>query len=245
LRAIGAPEGKFHRPQALVTVTKASMPLYKEIIDEYKDIGAGGIFLRFLQPIGIAEKSMRHLGYTAQEYVDFYGKALNYIIEINKNGTLFYENSTAIFLSKILTGRDPKFLDIRSPCGAGIGQITYNYNGAVYTCDEGRMLSVLGEESFRISSSVDQLSFDRLGESPVVKSCCTASCQDVMPGCSECAYKPYCGTCPVINHKLEGHIYKKSAYLCGIRIGVLDTIFERLKNPESRDILYKWVGMEK
>jgi len=66
-----------------------------------------------------------------------------------------------------------------------------------------------------------------------------------MPGCSECAYKPYCGTCPVINHKLEGHIYRKSAYLCGIRVGTLDIIFEHLKNPVSRDIFYRWIGKAK
>jgi radical SAM protein with 4Fe4S-binding SPASM domain len=245
LQAIGAPEGQYQKPQALVTITKGSLPLYKEIVDEYKNIGAGGIFLRFIHPLGTAEKSMKHLGYTAQEYIDFYRKALDYIIEINKKGTPFMENSAAILLSKILTGHDPKFLDLRSPCGAGIGQVVYHYNGAVYTCDEGRMLSALGDESFRISSSVDQFSFDQLGESPVVMSCCTASCQEVMPGCSQCAYQPYCGTCPVINHKLEGHIYKKSAYLCAIRLGVLDIIFDYLKNPHLRDILLTWVRSEK
>ena len=245
LQEIGAPEGKFQRPQALVTITKKSLSLYKEIIDEYRNIGAAGVFLRFIHPMGAAEKSVRHLVYTAEEYVDFYRKSLDYILEINKNGAPFYESSARVLLSKILTGRDPNFMDLRSPCGAGIGQISYNYDGAVYTCDEGRMLSALGDESFRISSSVDQFTFDQLGESPVVKSCCTASCQDVMPGCSECAYKPYCGTCPVINHKLEGHIYRKSAYLCGIRVGTLDAVFEQLKNPMSRDILYTWIGKEK
>jgi len=241
LQAMGASEGKFQRPQALVTITKKSFPFYKEIIDEYQSIGAGGVFLRFINPLGAAEKSLRHLGYTAQEYVDFYRKALDYIIEINNKGTLFYEQTAVILLSKILTGSDPNFLDIRSPCGAGIGQITYNYNGAVYTCDEARMLAALGDESFRVAASVDQFSFDRLTESPVVKSCCAASCQDVVPGCSECAYKPYCGTCPVINYKLEGHIDRKSAYLCGIRLGVFDIIFKHLKNPESRDIFYTWI----
>ena len=245
LREIGAEEGQFQRPQALITITKASLPLYKEIIDEYKDIGAGGVFLRFVHPIGAAEKSMRHIGYTAEEYVDFYRKALDYIIEINKNGTHFYEVMARILLLKILTGQDPNYMDIRSPCGAGIGQIIYHYNGAVYTCDEGRMLAAGGDESFKISSNVDQFTFDQLGKSSVVKSCCAASCQDVMPGCSECAYKPYCGTCPVINHKLEGHIYRKSAYLCGIRAGTLDIIFKHLKNPVSRDIFYRWVGKAK
>ena len=245
LQEIGASEGKFQKPQALITITKASLPLYKEIIDEYRDLGAGGVFLRFIHPIGAAEKSKRHVGYTAEEYLDFYRKALAYILEINKNGTPFYEQTAAIMLSKILTGRDPNYMDLRSPCGAGIGVVAYNYTGAVYTCDEGRMLSAIGDESFRISPSVDRFSFDQLGNSPVVKSCCEASCQDVVPGCSECAYKPYCGTAPVINHKLEGHIDRKSAYLCGIRMGTFDVIFEYLKDPQTRDIFYRWIGKRK
>jgi len=245
LQEIGAPEGRFQKPQALITITKESLPLYKEIIDEYRNMGAGGVFLRFVQPIGAAEKSMRHVGYTAQEYLDFYNKSLDYILEINKNGIPFYENAACILLSKILTGYDPNFMDIRSPCGAGIGQVAYNYNGAVYTCDEGRMLSAIGDESFRISRCVDEFSFDQLGNNPVVKACCSASCQDVVPGCSECAYKPYCGTNPVINHKLEGSIYKKSAYLCAIRLGMFDIIFRHLKDPEDRDIFYQWIGRDK
>jgi len=42
---------------------------------------------------------------------------------------------------KILTENDPNFLDSRSPCGACIGQVAYNYDGKVYTCDEGRMFA--------------------------------------------------------------------------------------------------------
>ena len=97
-----------------------------------------------------------------------------------KRGLPFYENTACILLSKILTGHDPNFLDIRSPSAEGIGQVAYNYDGAVYTCDEGRMLAAIGDESFKIASSVDGFSFDDLGNNPVVKSCCIASCQDAV-----------------------------------------------------------------
>ena len=244
LQEIGAPEGKFQRPQSLITITKESLPLYKEIIDEYKALGAGGVFLRFVNPLGNAQRSMRQIGYTAEEYLDFYRKSLDYILEINKKGTRFFEYSAQVFLMKIFNSRDPNYLDIRSPSGAGIGVVAYNYNGAVYTCDEGRMLAAMGDESFRISPTIDGFSFDELGKSPVVKACCNASCLDVVPGCSECAYKPYCGISPVINYKLEGHIYRKSGYLCAIRMGILDLIFDYLKDPVVRDIFYRWIGKE-
>ena len=47
---------------------------------------------------------------------------------------------------------DPNYLDIRSPCGAGIGQIAYSYDGKIYTCDEGRMLGGMGDDIFCIGN---------------------------------------------------------------------------------------------
>ncbi len=46
----------------------------------------------------------------------------DYMIDLNKRGVEILERFAAIFLTKILGGEDPNFLDIRSPCGAGTGQ---------------------------------------------------------------------------------------------------------------------------
>ncbi len=80
--------------------------------------------------------------------MEFYEKAFDYILEINKSGTFFKEGYASIFLTKILTETDPNFLDSRSPCGACIGQLAYNYDGKVYTCDEGRMFARMGDDIF-------------------------------------------------------------------------------------------------
>ena len=40
------------------------------------------------------------------------------MIELNKQGVEILERYAAIFLTKILSGDDPNFLDIRSPGGA-------------------------------------------------------------------------------------------------------------------------------
>jgi hypothetical protein len=66
---------------------------------------------------------------------------MDYILELNKKGINFREMLSGIYLSKILTDRDPNYLDERSPCGACIGQVAYNYDGKIYSCDEGRMLA--------------------------------------------------------------------------------------------------------
>lgn len=43
-------------------------------------------------------------------------------------------------------------MELRSPCGATMGQISYYYNGDIYTCDEGRMISEAGKRGFRKDS---------------------------------------------------------------------------------------------
>jgi hypothetical protein len=44
-------------------------------------------------------------------------------------------------LKKMLTTSDPNYVDTRSPCGAVIGQVAYNFDGKIYSCDEGRMMA--------------------------------------------------------------------------------------------------------
>jgi hypothetical protein len=57
----------------------------------------------------------KELAYESDEWIDFYKKSLDYIIEINKSGTFFMESITRVYLAKIFNPRDPAFMDIRSP----------------------------------------------------------------------------------------------------------------------------------
>ncbi len=54
-----------------------------------------------------------------------------------------------MILDKVLNAHDPGYLDMRCPCGASIGQIAYNHNGDLYTCDEGRMIGWTGDDIFK------------------------------------------------------------------------------------------------
>ena len=51
---------------------------------------------------------------------------------------------------KMLTADDPNFVDILSPCGAGTGQVAYSHDGRIFTCDEARMVSAMGDDMFAI-----------------------------------------------------------------------------------------------
>ena len=46
-------------------------------------------------------------------------------------------------------------MELRSPCGAGVGQMGYNFDGKVYTCDEGRMIGRMGDPIFEIGDVND------------------------------------------------------------------------------------------
>lgn len=228
---------------AIETTTRYSFKYWKELIDEYRNLGLHNIFLRPLTPLGFANADWEKIGYTADEFVQFYKKALNYIIDVNRSGYYLSEGHAATFLQKILNGQGQNYMELRSPCGAAVGQMAYYYDGNVYTCDEGRMLAEMGDCAFQIGTVDD--TYDSLMNGNVCKACCVASTLESTPTCSDCVYQPYCGTCPVLNYALDGDVFSKipNNYKCQTYRGMLDCIFELLEenNLAVLDILYSWI----
>lgn len=227
---------------ALTTVTKSSLSCPESIIDEFVSLGLEEIHLRPVAPFGLNKSAWSRVAFSAEDFIDFYRRALDYIVELNIKGKKIRERTAAIFLTKILFNNDPNYLDIRSPCGAGIGQLAYNFNGNVYSCDEGRMLSVIGDKSFLLGN-IKKNSYEQIIDNEVVKTMCIASCLDGLPVCSECVYKPYCGVCPIYNYVVEGNIFSQmfNNERCKIYQGILDYIFKGLENKKNKEIFLKWV----
>ncbi len=231
-----------YKVNALTTVSKVSLSFSKEIVDEFISLGFEGIHLRPVNPFGINKNCWQNLNFSAEDFLAFYRKALNYIIELNLNGIKFYERSARIFLQKILDETDPNFLDFRSPCGAGIGQLAYNFNGDVYTCDEGRMLSVNNDESFKVGNVFDNQHSDFINNE-TTKTLCMASCLSNISSCNDCVYNPYCGVCPIYNYATDNTIFSQMANneRCSMSKGILDFIFEKLKDEKSKGVLLQWL----
>lgn len=229
-------------PGALTTITRYTLPHHKELVDEYVALGLHNIYIRNLNPFGFAKKTWEQIGYSGEEFIDFYKKSMEYIIGLNLKGKKIREQLAVTFLTKMLTDRDPNHMDYRSPCGAGIGQVAYNYNGDVYTCDEGRMFGRVGDDSFKMGN-VRENSFQELMESDVVKSMCLASCLDAIPGCNECAYKPYCGVCPVYNYSEQGTIFGQMPTngRCKINMAIFDYLFEKMQDERVKKVFEEWV----
>jgi len=228
-----------YQPGALTTINRFSFPYWKKIIDEYVKLGLDTIALRPLSSLGMAEKNWKNIGYSPNDFLKFYKKSLNYIFYLNlKKKLRFREMMATNMASKILTEQDANYFELRSPCGATIGQVLYNYDGTIYTCDEGRML---GEETFKIGN-VRHSKYEELINHPNTKSICLASCLDNL-FCTHCVYKPYCGTCPIINYKESGNIFAQmpNSSRCQIQKGILDFLFQKIKeNDKIKIILKRW-----
>jgi His-Xaa-Ser system radical SAM maturase HxsB len=225
------------QPGAITTISRRSLGYPYEIVDEYKKWGFENVFLRPINSFGVAKNVWDRIGYSPEEYIEFYKKAVSYIIKLNKKGEFFRELYASNMLVKILTDSDPNYTELRSPCGAGIGQLLYNYDGKIYTCDEGRMIE--GDE-FMIGD-VRSDSYKKVIESPKIKSVCVASCMENLT-CDLCVFKPYCGVCPIHNYVNTGGIFASSANSdrCKINKAILEFLFEELRNPETKKIFMKW-----
>jgi len=228
---------------ALTTISKFSLKYPKEIIEEYIKWGFIGIHLRPLSSLGLSGgKAKEIVGYSPEEFMKFWKKAMDYIIEINLRGKVFFERGSSIMLQKILTDENPGFLDLRSPCGAAIGQLLYNYNGKVYTCDEGRMVK---DDTFLLGD-INKDSYSKIISNPKVKTMVTASTLDNL-SCDSCVYKPYCGVCPVLSYTLYGNLFPQviNTYQCKIYKGMLEYLFKKLQKEKVREIFLKWLKWSK
>jgi His-Xaa-Ser system radical SAM maturase HxsB len=241
-RAMGLDPTLYH-VEALLTTTRDTLARWKEVVDTYVELGCRSLFLRPVDPFGWAERTAARVEYPRHEYLAFYRQAVDYMISLNRQGTEILERYAAIFLTKILTGEDPNFLDIRSPGGAGIGQLAYNYDGRIFTCDEGRMLHEMGDDSFLLGD-VRSSSYRQIVGHETVRALLLASNLDARPDCVNCAYNPYCGVPPVHSHKTQGTIFgrMRESTLCMVHKGIQDYLFEKLAEDDASqtEILRRW-----
>jgi len=114
--------------------------------------------------------------------------------------TTFY---AALILTRMLSDRPIGYVDLRSPAGAGLGALVYNYDGSVFASDEGRMLAETGDNAFRLGH-VDHDSYKSLVLSDKLIDAISSSLTQCAPECSTCVYESHCGADPVYHHATQG-----------------------------------------
>ncbi len=229
--------------EALLTTTRDALPRGREIVDTYASLGCKALFLRPIDPFGFMEKTAQRVEYPREEYLRFYRDTTDYIIAKNLEGVQILERYAAIFLAKILTGEDPNFLDIRSPSGAGVGGLAYNYDGLVFAGDEARMLHETGDDAFLLGR-LGELTWNQLVSHPTVRALVLASNLDARPDCVNCAYNPYCGACPVHTYKTQGSLVgrMRESTICMVHKGIQDYLFTKIRqnDPDTMEVFRRW-----
>lgn len=230
------------RVGAIQTTTRASLKYPREIVRAYMDLGFDSIFVRPLTPLGKAAINWDEIGYSPEEFISFYQEVVDELIKINKNERFMKEDHSAILLSR-MDGKFVNYMELRSPCGAGIGQLAYYADGNIFTCDEGRMLHEMGDSVFKLGN-VFSSSYSDIINNGVCRTVCASSILESIPACCDCVYQPYCGTCPVVNYAKSSDVIEKEprGYRCRVYSGMLDYLFGLQMNgqKETVDILKSW-----
>lgn len=227
---------------ALMTTSELALDYPKEIVDEYIKDGFYGIFLRALNPYGLAAQNENWCKYN-ERFICFYKQALNYIIERNQQGTFFREEYASIILRKMLTPYTTGFVDLQSPAGTINSVIVYNYDGYVYASDESRMLAEVKDYTFRLGKVTDKYEDIVCGNK--AKWMGRVWANEALAGCSNCPIKAYCGADPVRHYSTQGDIYgfRPTSFVCQKNKAIIEYLLLLIveRGDEVLPIFRSWI----
>jgi len=227
---------------ALMTSTAESLKQPEAIIDEYVRLGFKSIFLRYISPYGFAAKTSARIGYETEQFIEFFKRGLQYIIDLNVTGVQIHEVYTRLLLQRILTPYATNYVDLQSPSGIGITVLVYNYDGDVYASDEGRMLAEMGDKTFRLGTVRD--SHRDLFLNSNTLEMIFETMLEGLPGCCDCALLPFCGSDPVFHHRTQGDVagHRPTSAFCKRNMELMRHLIRTLEDdPQAAAILRSWI----
>jgi len=221
---------------ALPTVTRYSLPYATEIVDAYLENGFSRIRARHMINSGFANARWGEIGYTSEEFLDFWKRMLDHCVSLGKKGVKMVEGMSMLISRKFISKDHQSYTCFSSPCGAALGQAAYTPEGNVYACDESRSHDV-----FRLGNVMENTYkeiYTGRGALTIV---------DLTSGfgshCDACVWRPYCGNCLVTVYGAQGGLVSKLPLdrECKIRGGLVEEVFRRLLfSKEDRGYLLKW-----
>ena len=155
-------------------------------------------------PINNAATNWEQVGIERARFNQIYLEIADYLRSLWRPGFYPLERRMQLALRKLFTGRDVDFADFGNPCGMVHGQLLYDRNGDIYTCDEGRDFA-----EFKIGN-VSTARYDDVvfGERTLeLKSLSLPN--DVE--CQSCAYRAFCSACPVYERAVTGKLSARHA----------------------------------
>jgi His-Xaa-Ser system radical SAM maturase HxsB len=232
------------RVAALMTTTRHSLGYPKQIIDEYVSRDFHSLFLRPISPYGFAVKTRKKTGYNIDLFLDFYKSGLEHILEINRRGYYLVEVYTKLLLTKMLTPFGTGYVDLQSPAGAAWNVLVYNYDGSVFASDESRMLAEMHDLTFKLGN-VHTHTRTELFSSDAFHTLLEWGCNEGLPGCSDCAFQPYCGSDPIFHQATQGDPcgLRPTSDFCRRNMEVMRYLFDiiRKNDLDVMRIFWSWI----
>jgi His-Xaa-Ser system radical SAM maturase HxsB len=215
----------------IAVATRNSVGNIEAIVDQFADLGSREFLLNWPQRNGRAleQRCWDRIGLTGEEYFRLWKAAIEYIAaRYRDREPPFRERYLQLALYKILTPYTPDFMDWRSPCGAAIGQLSFDHDGNIYPCDEAR-----GDSRLRIGN-VHGDNFGDVIERQLTQRIISSSLLE-NGVCDACVYKPFCGLCPVLAFKSGGefHSFQEFANRCQFYTGLFDYVFLKILDGDS------------
>ena len=116
--------------------------------------------------------------------------------------------------------------------------MAYEWNGDIYTCDEGR-----GFDLFKVGN-VASHTFQEVLTSDESVNFISASINDSYR-CAQCAYKPFCGLSPVLNYASHNSLLlHPNSFFHKVYQGMFDYLFEKiLEDDDHKKMFDRWVNL--
>ena len=215
-------------------ITKFSLEYAKEIIDSYVNLNLNGISLMPLHISNYTDNWPR-IGYSPEEFVNFWKTSIDYIISLNKK-RLFYERFGVLFLRNIITREGSSHKDFTNPNGSIVRYLAYGHDGSVYPSDES-----IGFDIFKLGN-VGQKYTDVV-VSPQSIALIRASINDSQYSDIN-VYFPYLSLCNVCSYAENSNIIPKLPdFRSKSQNSILEYLFEKLIfDKDQRKILLSWIN---
>ena len=122
--------------------------------------------------------------------------------------------------------------------------LVYNYDGDIYATDESRMLAEMGDHTFRLGNVRTHTRKDVFTGEPFLN-LVSASCNQALPGCSDCALQTYCGSDPIFNYPTQGDVFgnRPTSDFCRRNMAIIKHLFEPISKQDSEvmRIFFAWI----
>lgn len=215
LRSAGVPVG------VLSVITRDSLELPEAMAAHFAQLNLLHVVFNPVTHAGRARTGWDALKIEAHEYGRFWKRFSRACFTFHAKGVPLRDRILEHLIEKLIWAENPHFVDHDSPCGCIFGQIAYDLEGNIYPCDEGRFNGKI------CLGQVGKTSFSQLAQTEQAADLVAASVTSEA-ACKKCAYRPFCGRCPVKNIFEAGAANAPSENMsyCGLWKSLFDAFFE-------------------